>query len=177
MAREVKIKHKFIVRTERQAHGFRLACEDSSMRIRCYLITITCQVMFLLLLVGCGSSDRASVNGTITLDGKLVESGSITFFPSEGTKGPSAGATIKDGYYEINTANKGVVIGKNRIVLNANHKTGRRMPNPFDPTVMIDEVVQAFPPEYSTESKVIRDIQSGENQINLDIVSNKKIAH
>src|SRR5688500_13010891 len=56
----------------------------------------------MLLLAGCGAdSDRGAVSGTVTLDGKPVENGSISFVPIEGTQSPSAGAVIGNGTYEI----------------------------------------------------------------------------
>jgi len=51
------------------------------------------------LLPGCGSA-TATVSGEVTLDGRPVGSGYITFTPEDG-KGPDAGGPIVDGRYSV----------------------------------------------------------------------------
>ena len=43
------------------------------------------------LFSGCGRSGREAIEGTVTLDGKPLEKGYITFRPQSGTASPSAG--------------------------------------------------------------------------------------
>ncbi len=52
------------------------------------------------LLIGCGaeSSDTVTVQGNITVDGKPIEQGSITFLSADGET-PSSGGVIADGKY------------------------------------------------------------------------------
>jgi hypothetical protein len=54
----------------------------------------------LLLLAGCGSSTTTSASGRVTYQTKPVENGAISFLPADG-HGPTAGAPIVDGQYEI----------------------------------------------------------------------------
>lgn len=52
-------------------------------------------------LAGCGAHD-ATVNGSVTLDGERLKSGTISFFPV--ADGPTAYARIEsDGAYELRT--------------------------------------------------------------------------
>jgi hypothetical protein len=54
--------------------------------------------------VGCGEDGlpkRYPVYGTVTYQGKPVESGTITFTPGDLHHGRSAGGTIKDGNYSL----------------------------------------------------------------------------
>jgi hypothetical protein len=51
------------------------------------------------LLPGCGSS-TATVSGEVTLDGRPVGNGYITFTPEDG-KGPDAGGVIVNGRYSV----------------------------------------------------------------------------
>lgn len=56
----------------------------------------------LLVLVGCGGRYDASVSGTVSLDGNLLNSGAVTFHPV--AKGPAViGSIGADGTYELKT--------------------------------------------------------------------------
>jgi hypothetical protein len=64
-----------------------------------------------LLLAGCGSTEEASVRGTVTFEGKAVE-GFITFFPIQ-SKEATRGVKIVDGAYEIS----GLTPGRKRVLV------------------------------------------------------------
>ena len=83
-----------------------------------------CAVLGVLLLCGCGSGGRQSIDGTVTLDGQPLEKGSITFIPQAGTQGPTAGAEIVDGNYTISTAG-GTFAGKFRVEITAAIVSGK----------------------------------------------------
>ena len=61
-------------------------------------------IMFALLYIGCAflvaGCGGASVEGEVTLDGKPVENGAITFTSAD-LRGPSAGAQITAGRYRV----------------------------------------------------------------------------
>jgi hypothetical protein len=67
--------------------------------------------LLLPLLVGCGGSG-ATVSGTITYDGALVEQGFITFFPVDDA-GATQGAAIVQGKYRV----AGLSPGKKRVLI------------------------------------------------------------
>jgi hypothetical protein len=122
-------------------------------------------------LAGCDSGlPRATVTGTVKLDGQPVESGAIAFVPIEGTKGGTAGAVIEKGSYRIDRV-KGVMIGQNRVELRGSRKTGRMLPDPINPGGKIEERVELFPPFYSTKSTLVREVVAGENRIDFDLSS------
>ncbi len=54
----------------------------------------------LLFLAGCGGG-RGSVSGTVTLKGQPLDQGRIQFFLVGGPAGPSGGAMIRHGKYEL----------------------------------------------------------------------------
>src|SRR4051812_38614003 len=87
-----------------------------------------------LLLAGCGPAgpQRAEVSGTVKLDGQAVAQGSINFFPTDGNKGPEAGAVIKDGKFHI-VRSEGPVVGRNRVELRSFEFTGRKIQDPTAP--------------------------------------------
>ena len=114
---------------------------------------------FLIIAVqlGCpGCSDsgpqRASVSGSVSLDGRSLMHGSINFIPTEGTAGPTAGATIENGSYRIDRV-KGVTVGRSLVKINSVQRTGKK--------VMVfgklaDEWAEAVPQEYNTRSTLVR---------------------
>jgi len=124
----------------------------------------------LLVLGGCEASGlrRAAVSGTVRVDGQPLAEGSINFFPTEGTEGPTAGAPIVQGKYQIPRAN-GVTVGKNLVQIQANRKTGRKVPNPMAPGTLTDEIVELLPPEYNTQSTLVRTIEPGSNVLDFDL--------
>ncbi len=61
-----------------------------------------CWILVLVFTVGCGRSGPGMrVWGTVTYQGQPIQEGQIVFVPIEGTSGPSTGAQIKNGQYEI----------------------------------------------------------------------------
>jgi hypothetical protein len=132
-----------------------------------------------LALVGlsaCADSgpELAEVAGSVQLDGRPLEEGSIQFIPVEGTKGPGAGGIVANGKYRIARA-KGVTVGRNRVELRGFRTTGRKVQDPTGPPgALAEERVQAFPAEYNDRSTVVKDIQAGSNTIDFDVYSKPK---
>lgn len=89
-----------------------------------------------LWTLGCGGPsgphvERGSVSGTVTVDGKPVPHGTISFVPdkSAGAKGPMAGATIVDGKYAT-PSGKGPVVGANIVRISAFDQDPSKAVNP-----------------------------------------------
>lgn len=74
----------------------------------------------LLLLVGCAQQDdgRYSLSGNVTIDGKPVPVGEISFEPDgkSGNKGPASFTPIKDGKYMVD-GDSGVIGGKYSVTI------------------------------------------------------------
>jgi len=75
-----------------------------------------CGAALCCLGAGCGETDlgRVIVEGEITYQGEPVNNGDILFSPLDETRGPAAGAAIKDGFY-VAEAKGGVPVGKHRV--------------------------------------------------------------
>ena len=133
-----------------------------------------CRMPWLLLLsvtvaLGCGGSfNTAAVDGTVTVGGEPVESGTITFNPIEGTSGHSAGGAIENGRFSISVTD-GPVIGLNRVAINGRRKTGRKIPVPSTENVMMDETVEVVPPRYQTGKDLQCQIQPDKNTLDFDL--------
>jgi hypothetical protein len=125
-------------------------------------------VTFALIFSGCGSSrdaNLAEVSGKVTLDGKPIESGVISFIPAD-LSGPTAGAEIVNGTYFIG-GESGVFISECRVEISALKKTGEKVPTSVDPDDMTDVVTNMVPANYNTKSTLTAKIEAGEN-LNVD---------
>jgi hypothetical protein len=125
----------------------------------------------ILCLLGCADSGppTAEVSGTVRLDGRPIEEGSIQFIPVESSRGPSSGGVIQDGKYHIPRKN-GVIVGTNRVELRAFKNAGTKIQDPTAPPgVRTEARVQAFPPEFNDRSTVVQEIRAGSNTIDFDV--------
>jgi len=122
-----------------------------------------------LCVVGCAGDNRSEVSGTVQLNGKVIEQGSINFIPIEGNTGAGTGSVIENGKYHI-PRDKGVAAGKNRVEIRAFVNTGRKVQDPTGPPgTMTTERVPALPPSFNDQSTLIKEVQSGKDTIDFDI--------
>jgi hypothetical protein len=129
--------------------------------------------LVLLLLSGCGSggADRGAVSGTVKIDGKLLEQGSILFTPIEGTHGSVAGGKIENGRFQF-SAKTGPALGRNRVEIRAMRKTGKMVPKAFGrPGEMVPEQVEAIPPRFNAKSELKVEIKPGDNTADFEVSS------
>jgi len=120
----------------------------------------------LACLAGCGEQgpQRAAVNGSVSFDGNLIPDGQIAFIPTAETKGPSAAGIIKDGKYAIEVS-KGSAIGKHRVEIRAERKTGRIYSAEDTERNMgaVEDFEPYIPVKYNRESTLTVDISPGDN--------------
>lgn len=143
------------------------------------LIGRSCAKAFLILtfivLVGCGpKSNLLPVEGSVSLNGAPLKSGTIRFTSTSDGKSYSAEPTINDGKYAIPRA-KGLPPGTYHIMISAIDENS--------PMVTIRDAAgnpvttapaDLIPAEYNSESsKTVDVVVDGENQFNFDIVSKK----
>ena len=79
------------------------------MSLKLTVLAVACG-MLLSAVVGCGGSS-STISGKVTYKGKPVENGAITFQPADG-KGPSTGATIVGGSYQVDDITPGPKIAE-----------------------------------------------------------------
>ncbi|MBN2295329.1 MAG: hypothetical protein JXM70_23060 [Pirellulales bacterium] len=83
-----------------------------------------------LSAIGCSrSAGRNAVSGTVTLDGKPLENGAISFSPAPGEKGPSSGSSINNGEFTI-AKKQGLPAGKYVVVIRTSKLSGRMLRDP-----------------------------------------------
>jgi hypothetical protein len=104
----------------------------SPVKLHAMIVTLGFALV-MMALAGCGHGtgmERASVGGEVTLDGVPVNEGSIRFIPVKGASGPTAGADILDGEYNIARA-KGPSLGTHKVEVYVPRNTGRKIIAPW----------------------------------------------
>lgn len=123
---------------------------------------------------GCGNSGppRVAVSGIVTLDGRPIEQGAISFVPAADSKQPSAGAEISSGEYSI-PATSGPSAGKYRVEIRWSRPTGKQVElgSPAPPGTLVDEVKEAIPAKYNSQSTLVEELEPGENSLHFDLTS------
>lgn len=126
--------------------------------------------------LGCGPSydgpRRAAVTGHVSLNGQAISKGSIEFIPSAETSGPTTGARIVDGEYELAEA-KGPVIGNYKVRIFAPGPTGRKVSvgSLGPPGTLMDEIGETVPSQYNTKTNLERELSAGQNQLDFDLTA------
>ncbi|QDT40585.1 hypothetical protein Pan241w_06420 [Gimesia alba] len=130
-----------------------------------------------LTLCGCfgGSAEqieRATVSGTVTLDGKPLPEGSIQFIPDvdasgKPLRGKAVQAQITEGAYRLE-AGQGPTVGMNQVLINASKKTGKFQESDGQKTEILK---QYLPAKYNTNSTLKYDIKTGENTADFALES------
>jgi hypothetical protein len=109
-------------------------------------------------LTGCGNQGREAIEGTVTLDGKPLEKGYISFRPQPGTASPSAGADIANGKFSV-ASKGGVLPGKFRVEITASRKTDKKIRDRLTGN-MVPLEEQYIPARYNEDSKLEAEIGS-----------------
>lgn len=128
--------------------------------------------LIVAMTVGCGEKEtgpeRATINGTVTFNGKPIEKGMIEFIPTGNTKGPTSGGAIENGKYEI--AEKGPTLGPHKVQIRATRNTGKMVDaGPQTGGAKVEETEQYIPPEYNSKTTLEVSIVSGMNKLDFDL--------
>lgn len=107
-----------------------------------------------LFIAGCGGDGLVNIDGRVAYDGKPIERGTITFFPSDGV-GPSAAALIADGEYHVRIAS-----GQKKVQIESLRVVGHhRMMGPT--SAMLEDLEQMLPAKYNTKSELHLEVKRG----------------
>ena len=128
----------------------------------------TIQVLGLFVVTagsgGCGPADEfqhVGVSGKVTLDGKSMTNGTITFVPL--VTGPAAYGTITDGLYTI-SRREGPGPGSYRVEISRIQPTGRRVPDSEYPGKTVEETRNGVPGRYNLNSTLRVEVKGGSDQ-------------
>jgi hypothetical protein len=121
-----------------------------------------------IVLLGCGKSAAPAVHGKVTLDGESVTAGSIQFHP-QGSGGTKAAAAIEQGSYVIPAETK-MQPGKYRVQISWLKPTGKKIAS-ADPGITTDELREAVPAKFNTESTLTAEIGPGDTEKDFALTS------
>jgi hypothetical protein len=122
-------------------------------------------LLVLVLALGCGGVKRASVSGTVTLDGQPLPNALVSFQPvGEGqvTPGPgSTGRTDDKGKYtlQVSGGGKGAVVGWHKVRISCPVPEGPGNPDEDRPAPRKDRV----PDRYNRKSELKFEVKPGSN--------------
>jgi hypothetical protein len=137
---------------------------NSSVALRC--ATALFLAFPLIATLGCGKRNESSIHGSITLDGKPLTTGNVSFHPVK--SGPVAYGTIQsDGAYKIFTGStQGLPAGEYRVTVVATV-----MPKNPAPGEEFGKLLT--PADYGNPEKTPLkfQIQSGDNAIDIAVKS------
>lgn len=125
----------------------------------------------LFALAGCGKSDIAAVEGTITMDGKPLSGASVVFQPPGGR--PSGARTNEEGKYVLNYSGgrKGAIPGLNRVKIST-------QADPYEDEAgnPVKATPETIPMKYNTRTELEFTVVEGERNVaNFDLKSDGPI--
>lgn len=119
------------------------------------------------LSAGCGGPPQATVSGTVTLDGKPVENGTISFYPTANS-GQTAGGGIENGQFTL-TASPGEMT----VLISANKVVGKQ--KMFKDGPETDKIIELIPDRYNKTSELKVTLKPGVNEnVNFELTTKKK---
>lgn len=124
----------------------------------------------LLIVSGCGAGLEASVSGMVTLDGKALNSGYVTFSSDTPDTGGSASGQIRSGGgYQVQAGRTGgLPAGRYRVTVIAREES---RPNPNGGPPAPGKLMTPGKYAKADSSGLIVDVEPGKNVINLDLAS------
>jgi hypothetical protein len=130
-----------------------------------YAYRLTWAATVALAAAGCGDSSdglpREPISGEVQLDGRPLETGLITFTPFGGAE-PVVSGVVVDGRFALERAD-GPSPGPHRVDVWAKKRTGKKLRDPDQPGVFLDEMREAIPARYNLDSQLKADVKEGEN--------------
>jgi hypothetical protein len=120
---------------------------------------------------GPGGPDIASVEGTVTMNGKPLPNAAVVFIPENGR--PAGATTDSEGHYVLNftTGRKGAIPGKNSIRITTLRDAGED-----ENGKPVPGSKETIPMEYNIASTLTFTVKDGEKNVaNFDLKSGGKI--
>jgi hypothetical protein len=119
------------------------------------------------LLAGCGSG-LATVSGEVSVDGKTVEKGVISYVPADGP-GEPATANIENGRYEIRTSP-----GNKRVQISVPVVVDRRKDSNAAAAQTIEITRETLPERFNSKTELTFEVKSGSNTKDWQLDTKKK---
>ncbi|MDB5391984.1 MAG: hypothetical protein JWM11_7630 [Planctomycetaceae bacterium] len=157
----------YLVRTYRDLHGLVfLLYERFLLMFIAPFRALPCLVLIIAVsLTGCGGSKgpaEGTISGKVTLDGKPLEKGAISFQPTDGL-GKSAGGKIVNGYYSTTAT-----LGPKKVQIQAPKVVGTFKAYDTPDSPVLDKIEELIPAKYNAQSELKIDVKTGSTTANFD---------
>ncbi|MCC9608302.1 Ig-like domain-containing protein [Blastopirellula sediminis] len=134
-------------------------------------------LLLCLLAIGCGQDgpDLAEVSGVITIDGKPLQGAVVSFSPAQPGGSPSYGQTDVEGKYLLffSRDRTGAMPGTHNVTIET-QKLGQEDQQALrDAGLPVPEYV-AISSRYGQIGALTANVAPGENEVNLELTSDKK---
>jgi hypothetical protein len=120
-------------------------------------------LVLLVALVGCGKSGPqvATVHGRVTLDGRPLANSDVAFQP-DGAQRASGGRTDADGLFRLvfKRGQPGAIVGEHTVRISVSREIVKNPP--------------IIAKQFDTQSKLRREVKSGDNEFDFDVTTEKK---
>src|SRR5688572_29485795 len=121
-------------------------------------------VAVVISFAACGeSSNLAEVTGSVSIDGRAVEKGSITFIPADG-QGPTTGAEIVAGKYTSDAP-----LGVSKVEIRVPRVIGKKKLYETADSPLQEIMEEVLPEKYNEKTELRLDAKPGRNEQNWDL--------
>jgi len=142
------------------------------------LLVMAC-IAVALCVLGCGHAQgppRVAIRGAILFQDKPLKAGRIQFVPADGARGPTAVATVTDGFYDFDRLT-GPIVGKHQIQIEAILNPGFELDNEAAYAAAVLRQgggavlpVQPIPPEFNTRTTLTATVSlDGEKKFDFNL--------
>jgi len=119
------------------------------------------------LLGGCGPA-TGTVSGSVTIDGKPLDKGVISYVPAD-NQGVPVTADVVDGKYELTA-----LVGKKFVQISAPVVVGQRKEYDGEGAPLIDITDERLPPKYNSQTELTFELKAGANAKDWNIETKAK---
>jgi hypothetical protein len=124
------------------------------------------------LCEGCTSrpyegEQRIPLHGKVTVDGRPVDAGTISFVPVDASKHRPSGGSILDGEYKVEEA-MGANAGSYRVEIHWQKPTGKKI-RAIDSDEMVEQRAEGLPAKYHKNTELTAEVAPDKTEFNFDL--------
>ena len=137
-------------------------------RLCCTVATVG----LLAILPGCTppayeGKPRIALKGTVTVDGRPMDAGTISFVPLDAKDNRPSGGSILDGQYQVSEP-MGANEGSYRVEIHWQKPTGKKM-KAIDSDETVEQRREGLPDKYHKNSELAVEIKKDTTEFNFDL--------
>ena len=118
-------------------------------------------------LVGCGGGPATGdVSGVVTLDGKPIDNGYVTFIPADGKTQSSGGEIGTDGRYRLSSP-----VGPMKVEIRSSKVVGKKKLYNTKDSPEMDVRQEVLPAKYNSPTTLTYDVPAGSKEKNWELQS------